>query len=607
MKRQILCVLLTLVMLISPFSAYVFAEENDSVTSSTEAEFTAAIRDLNENGGEKTIVLGDNIKLESELIISSGILNLVGNGHTLNAKYIFIKENAVVNLGKTDGSDSLILTSHDETEALIYVSSSAVLNMYKGAVLKDSKAGATVGGVSLQDDSTFNMYGGVIDNCTNWASVSGGVLIVNNATFNMYDGTIQNCSGYTGGAVGFGAYSIGGSLYGHASFNMYGGEIRDCTDVYFGGGGINAFSASPISINISGGKITGCEGTRYGYGGGIFIYTTDEDAVVHINGGEIFGNTAQYGGGIFIYSGNVVIGNNAAIYNNTATDAGDDIYSNGSERSNVTVGMVGRELTLPGSDRLIDGYYYDGVNDENPEDNGRYDPAAPCAYTQSDVNNTSEFALKAAYGPVVPVSGIILEKSEITVDIAKVQTLTLKAEVKPDNATDKELIWSSSDETIATVDNNGVVTLIQKGVVTITAATESGAYSASCVVTIICTHKTDTVWSNDAESHWKFCQIDVCGCMVEKAAHTFGEWTVIKKATATEKGIKEQHCIDCGYKRTEEIPVIGTVDPDKPDTSVDKSPQTGDETNLFLRWALIGTSCMGLFFAVAMSRKGKKS
>lgn len=162
---------------------------------------------------------------------------------------------------------------------------------------------------------------------------------------------------------------------------MYGGEIRDCTDVYFGGGGINAFSASPISINISGGKITGCEGTRYGYGGGIFIYTTDEDAVVHINGGEIFGNTAQYGGGIFIYSGNVVIGNNAAIYNNTATDAGDDIYSNGSERSNVTVGMVGRELTLPGSDRLIDGYYYDGVNDENPEDNGRYDPGRSlCLY-----------------------------------------------------------------------------------------------------------------------------------------------------------------------------------------------------------------------------------
>ncbi|MDE6809929.1 MAG: Ig-like domain-containing protein [Muribaculaceae bacterium] len=54
----------------------------------------------------------------------------------------------------------------------------------------------------------------------------------------------------------------------------------------------------------------------------------------------------------------------------------------------------------------------------------------------------------------------------------------LKAEVRPDNATDKTIKWSSSDTDVATVDNNGVVTAIKPGSVNITAS--SGDKTASC-------------------------------------------------------------------------------------------------------------------------------
>lgn len=78
----------------------------------------------------------------------------------------------------------------------------------------------------------------------------------------------------------------------------------------------------------------------------------------------------------------------------------------------------------------------------------------------------------------IPCTGITLDKStgEIT---AIGDTLTLVPTVQPYDTTDK-VIWSSSDELVATV-NNGVVTTTGIGTATITAT--CGKYSAECVIT----------------------------------------------------------------------------------------------------------------------------
>ena len=60
----------------------------------------------------------------------------------------------------------------------------------------------------------------------------------------------------------------------------------------------------------------------------------------------------------------------------------------------------------------------------------------------------------------------------------------MTAAVEPDNATNKNLSWSSSDPTVATV-ADGVVTPVKAGVATITVTTEDGEHSATCKVTVI--------------------------------------------------------------------------------------------------------------------------
>ena len=64
------------------------------------------------------------------------------------------------------------------------------------------------------------------------------------------------------------------------------------------------------------------------------------------------------------------------------------------------------------------------------------------------------------------------------------ESFTLTASVIPDDAGDRSVVWKSSDDIVATVNHNGVVTGRTNGSATITATTRDGGYSASCVVTV---------------------------------------------------------------------------------------------------------------------------
>lgn len=80
-----------------------------------------------------------------------------------------------------------------------------------------------------------------------------------------------------------------------------------------------------------------------------------------------------------------------------------------------------------------------------------------------------------------PVTSVELDKTEITLDAE--ETYTLKATVKPDDATDKTVVWESSKTSVATVDNNGKVKGIDNGVASVTAT--CGGKSASCKVNVV--------------------------------------------------------------------------------------------------------------------------
>lgn len=66
------------------------------------------------------------------------------------------------------------------------------------------------------------------------------------------------------------------------------------------------------------------------------------------------------------------------------------------------------------------------------------------------------------------------------------EQLQLQAIVLPDNATDKSLRWSSSNESVAVVNESGLVTTVGAGLCNITAATKDGSeLTASCLVTVL--------------------------------------------------------------------------------------------------------------------------
>lgn len=84
-------------------------------------------------------------------------------------------------------------------------------------------------------------------------------------------------------------------------------------------------------------------------------------------------------------------------------------------------------------------------------------------------------------GADVPVTGIALDKNTAEITEGMVMNL-LTATVAPDNATDKTVTWTSSDESIATV-KDGQITGVAAGEATITA--EANGFTATCEVTVI--------------------------------------------------------------------------------------------------------------------------
>ena len=100
---------------------------------------------------------------------------------------------------------------------------------------------------------------------------------------------------------------------------------------------------------------------------------------------------------------------------------------------------------------------------------------------QPEIKATCTITVKSSS---IAVTKLTLSESSAEVSIGK--TLTLSCTIEPSNATNKELIWSSSDETIATVDAQGVVTGVKAGTVTITVASKSNpSVKAICTVTVV--------------------------------------------------------------------------------------------------------------------------
>lgn len=100
----------------------------------------------------------------------------------------------------------------------------------------------------------------------------------------------------------------------------------------------------------------------------------------------------------------------------------------------------------------------------------------------------------------VAVTSVSVTPSKLTLEVGKTYSLTVT--VSPSNATNKIVTWTSSDESVATVDTAGRVTAKKVGSVTITATTQDGNKKATCTVTVV--NSNNNTGTEDTKQYLSF-------------------------------------------------------------------------------------------------------
>ncbi len=376
---------------------------------------------------------------------------------------------------------------------------SGQLYMYDGSMITDCKA-VDGGGVEVNSKSKnytgamFGMAGGSVEDCE--ASKGGGVY-VNIGQFMMQNGKITNNTAtnseynYGGGGI-----YVAGERY-TAAVRITGGEISDNTAVS-NGGGILVNGAYAL-LQTEGSTL---ERNNADNGGGVSMLL----GTMNLYGGTVTNNTAElYGGGVLGSPDSVIYLQGAPrIFGNTAKDTEDsfdNLYLDGAD----DYGYPTSPLRLTGA--LTDGVMLGMSRWVRPDDEHPYRemlvPHNGFNITQSDLDrlccnrtdenkelyadNMEKYAFITYDGKIVMVLAVDVEldREELAFKELSDEPVTVVASVTPDNAPEKGVTWSSSDENVATVDENGKVTPVGNGTAVVTAVTKSPYHeTASCSVTV---------------------------------------------------------------------------------------------------------------------------
>ena len=523
------------------------AGEHDSHSNG----WTELTADTTTLSGGSYYLSGDVEYTGIESITVSGEVILCLNGQKLDLKGQHISVGSGASLTLCDCSTVGVLTGgsdSDENGGGVYVDKGGTFTLTSGNIAGNTAAAG--GGVYVDEGGTFTMAGGSINN-NNATTGGGGGVMVNKGTFTLSGGSITDNAtnsetyGYGGGVCLYGTFYLSGdsiiqdntkagttdNLYlGWNTINIT-GLLGENARIGVNAEGIPRSFISGWSDNMAGenpADYFSSDGDACGIGlntaGDVVLGNLCTTITLNPNGGTLPEFSLVAGAALPIpfktgytfagwyekpeLSGNPVTDiptnstENLNFYAkwtaNTYTVTFDANGGSVSQTSAVTV--AGKLTSLPTP--TYDGYDFLGW------------------YTQKDggdkVTTDTVFTVDStiyAHWQNIPVTNLELNKDSLTLQEKSSDILT--ATVKPDNATNKDVIWESSDTSIATVDASGKVTAISAGSATITATAADGSeVSASCFVTVthgnmVHTPKKDATCTADGNEEYWTCE--TCG------------------------------------------------------------------------------------------------
>jgi len=120
--------------------------------------------------------------------------------------------------------------------------------------------------------------------------------------------------------------------------------------------------------------------------------------------------------------------------------------------------------------------------DKNGNIKGLKVGTATITVTTEDGSFTAKATIKVTEVPKVSVSGVSLNKSNVSLYVGN--STKLVATVKPSDATNKGVTWKSSNTSVVSVDKNGNIKGLKAGTATITVTTNDGKYTAKATITV---------------------------------------------------------------------------------------------------------------------------
>lgn len=338
--------------------------------------------------------------------------------------------------------------------------------------------------------------------------------------------------------------------------------------------------AKDATLTLNGGTVTsesaGVPAVKVEAGGIVEIPTGTNAAVTAVGEGDTVAQAIDLEAGAVVHKG---VDSGMTTLEVTVSQSGENYVDN---YGNIIL-AAGANTTMNAAVILADGTLIEGTKEEAPvvsytEEGGATftTVAVPAGGTVTSVDGKT-----VTWGKGGTVTGGADQETTLTqkigIDLDKTElelhqdaAAKLEATVVPDG-TEGTRTWSTSDDKVATVDENGNVKAVGAGEATITLtltqtpadeAADDTLAVATCKVTV--TGHQYGKWQSDKDGHWQECTVEGCDAATLKAVHTFGEWKTVKDPTETEDGVKVRTC-ECGATETESISATGPVEIIVPD------------------------------------------